>query len=102
MIVGAGRLARAIAVALADAGVSAITVVSRNGRLGPNSLSSSSKQQTAVAGYARRLSGGTIAVEPDIAVLVNATSLGMDDPRRQAAARSELVRVQTGRGRRGL
>jgi shikimate dehydrogenase len=79
MIVGTGRLARAIAVALADAGISAITVVSRNAAAGQQ-LVELIQQQTAATASHVDLAGSPITVDPEIAVLVNATSLGMHDP----------------------
>jgi shikimate dehydrogenase len=78
MIVGAGRVARAIAVALADAGISTITVASRTADSG-RTLVELIQEQTSVPATLVELSGSTIAVEPDIAVLVNATSLGMEN-----------------------
>jgi shikimate dehydrogenase len=79
MIVGAGRVARAIAVALMDAGVTNITVASRTAESGQK-LMGLIQEQTSVPASLVELTGGTIAVEPDVAVLVNATSLGMDEP----------------------
>jgi shikimate dehydrogenase len=79
MIVGAGRVARAIAVALAAAGVSTITVASRKAESG-RKLAELIQERTGVPATLVELGGGTIAVEPDVAVLINATSLGMEDP----------------------
>ena len=61
------------------------------------------QQHTAACGDARvDLTVAPIAVEPEIAVLVNATSLGTANAGREAAARSRLVRAEDGRRRRGL
>jgi shikimate dehydrogenase len=79
MIVGAGRVARAIAVAVATAGVSTITVASRNDESGRR-LVELLRERTGVPASLVELGGGMIAVEPDVAVLINATSLGMEDP----------------------
>ena len=79
MILGAGRLARAIAVALADAGIAAIVVASRQESAGQQ-LVDLIKQQTAANASFVALTGPAISLEPDVAVLVNATSLGMNNP----------------------
>lgn len=78
MVIGAGRLARAIAHAFADAGVAPITITSRNPTTGQK-LVESIRQQTAAAATFVPLSG-SVAIEPDTAVLVNATSLGSTKP----------------------
>ena len=79
MIVGAGRMAKAIAVALADAGIAAITVASRMAETGQQ-LVELIQQNSAAAATWVDLSGGPIAVDAEVAVVVNATSLGMSDP----------------------
>jgi shikimate dehydrogenase len=79
MIVGAGRLARAIAVALADAGCSAITVASRKKAAGQK-LIELIQQQPATTASLVDLSSGALAVGAEIDLLVNASSLGMIDP----------------------
>jgi shikimate dehydrogenase len=76
MIVGAGRLARAIAVALAAAGVSAITVASRKAAAGQQ-LVDLIENQTAASASLVDFSSGSFAIGPDVEVLINATSLGM-------------------------
>jgi shikimate dehydrogenase len=78
IVIGAGRIARAIALALADAGASAIIVASRKPAAGQR-LVELIQQQPSVASSWIDLSSGPVAIEPDIAVLVNATSLGMSD-----------------------
>ena len=79
VIVGAGRLARALAIALADAGISAITVASRKEAAGQQ-LVELIQGQTAAAATFVPLGGNSVALEPDTAVLVNATSLGAAKP----------------------
>ncbi|MEX2318162.1 MAG: shikimate dehydrogenase [Pirellulales bacterium] len=79
MIVGAGRLARAIAVALAEAGVAAITVVSRSEPAGKRLVELIQAQRATTASLVL-LGGGQQAIDADVAMLVNATSLGTDDP----------------------
>jgi shikimate dehydrogenase len=78
MIVGAGRLARAIAVALADAGVTSIAVASRAGDKGTQ-LVERIGQQTAASATLLPLTGALMPVDPETAVLVNATSLSSLD-----------------------
>jgi len=78
MIVGTGRLARAIAVALADAGVTNITVACRSGEKG-DQLVELIGQQTAASATLVPLSGAFVTVDPETAVLVNATSLSTLD-----------------------
>ena len=79
MIIGAGRLARAIAIALADAGVTAITVASRKETAGQQLVELIGQQTAATATFVP-LGGNSVAIEPDTAVLVNATSLGATKP----------------------
>jgi shikimate dehydrogenase len=78
MVVGSGRIARAIAVALADAGITAITVACRSAEKGGR-LVELVQQQTAASATLINLGGPLVAVEPEIAVLVNATSLSTLD-----------------------
>ena len=79
MVIGAGRLGRAIALALADAVMTGITVVSRNATAGQQ-LVELIQQQTAATSSFTPLSGEPIALEPESALLVNATSLGTANP----------------------
>ena len=79
MIVGAGRMARAAAVALADAGISAFTVASRDESAGQKLVQLIQPQTAAEASHVP-LAGAPVTIDPEIAVLVNATSLGMNDP----------------------
>jgi shikimate dehydrogenase len=73
MVIGSGRVARAIAMALADAGVKNISVASRSAEKG-NQLIELISQQTAASAAFIHLTGALVALEPDVAVLVNATS----------------------------
>jgi len=79
MVIGAGRLARAIALALAEAGVSTVTIVSRNAGAGQK-LADLIKEHTSVAATHVPLATTAISVEPETGVLVNATALGTDRP----------------------
>jgi shikimate dehydrogenase len=78
-VIGAGRIARAIAVALADAGIAAIEVASRKESAGQQ-LVERIQQQSAITATYIPLGGNSIAIEPETAVLVNATSLGTSKP----------------------
>jgi len=79
MLVGAGRLARAIAVALAEAGVAAITVACRDESAGSQLVDLIQSESTTTASLAV-LGDGRLAIEADVTVLINATSLGTNDP----------------------
>ncbi len=79
MILGAGRVARAIAIALADAGLTAITIASRKETAGQE-LVALVGQQSGVTATFVPLGGSSISIEADTAVVVNATSLGADKP----------------------
>lgn len=79
MIMGAGRLAKAIAIALADTGITAITVASRKEEAGRQLVELIGKETVATATFIP-LGGTSIAIEPDTAVVVNATSLGSSKP----------------------
>jgi shikimate dehydrogenase len=79
MVIGAGRIARAIGLALAGAGAEAIVVVSRNAPAGNKAVELIQQHASASASHVL-LTGAPIVVEPEIAVLVNATSLGMANP----------------------
>jgi shikimate dehydrogenase len=78
-IIGAGRLARAIAVALADAGIAAITVASRKETPGQQLVELIQNQTAAKAAFVS-IGANAVVVEPNTAVLVNATSLGSSNP----------------------
>jgi shikimate dehydrogenase len=78
-VIGSGRLARAIALALGDAGMSAVTVMSRNATAGQQ-LVELVGQQTATASSFVPFNEGPIGLDSETAVLVNATSLGTASP----------------------
>jgi shikimate dehydrogenase len=79
VILGAGRLARAIAIALVDAGVTSITVASRKEELGQKLVELIGQQSGATATFVP-FGGNSLALEPDTAILINATSLGSTNP----------------------
>jgi shikimate dehydrogenase len=79
VILGAGRVARAIAIALVDAGVTAITVASRKETAGQELVALVGQQSGATATFVP-LGGNSIAIDTDTAVVVNATSLGAIKP----------------------
>lgn len=78
-VVGAGRLARAIAVGLAQAGVVAITVASRSEAPG-RKLAELIQNDTPASASWIALGKTPITIAPEVAVLVNATSASTDDP----------------------
>ncbi len=95
MIVGAGRLARAIAAALVEAGVGAIAVVNRSEAHGQRLVESIQSQSPVAAKYAPWPSG-PLPIDAEIALLVNATSLSSEDPEAElpidpTSLRSHLV-----------
>lgn len=79
MVIGAGRLARVVALALAEAGMASIAVASRDAAAGQE-LVEHIQQQTAAASSLLPLGDSLIELEPETAVLVNATSLGSANP----------------------
>ncbi len=79
LVVGAGRLARALAGGLALAGVDAITVASRSEAPG-RKLAERLDDDTPASATWTELGKTPIAVGPEVAVLVNATSASTIDP----------------------
>jgi shikimate dehydrogenase len=79
VILGAGRIARAIAVALVDAGVTSITVASRKEDAGQKLVELIGQQSGATATFAP-LGGDSFTIEPETAILINATSQGSMNP----------------------
>jgi len=79
VVLGAGRLARVLATALAAAGVTSITVACRSagpgGRLVDLIQSGTSAEATLHV-----LDNSPLSIGSDVSILVNATSLGMTDP----------------------
>jgi shikimate dehydrogenase len=117
MVLGAGRLAWAIAVGLAQAGVTAITIASRTEASG-RELAERLQNDTPASASWIALGRTPVVVAPEVAVLVNATSastadamaplaldLGPADPRLVVAdvayntARTWLTRQATASGR---
>jgi shikimate dehydrogenase len=78
-IIGAGRLARVIAMALAAAGSTPITIASRNATDGQQLVETIQQQSSATAFYVA-LGSETQILNSDTALLVNATSLGSIKP----------------------
>jgi shikimate dehydrogenase len=78
-ILGAGRLARVIAMALAAAGSTPITIASRNATTGQQLVETIQQQTSATAMYVPLGSESNI-LNSDTAILVNATSLGSMKP----------------------
>lgn len=79
VVIGSGRVARAIAIALAEAGVVGITIVCRNAEAGQK-LADTVRQLTSVEATHAPLGAAAVAIEPEVGVLVNATSLGSEHP----------------------
>jgi shikimate dehydrogenase len=77
-IIGAGRLARSLALALAEAGAMPITVVGRNPTTGQQLAEMIQQQPAASASFVPL--AGSVTIDPDTAVLVSATSLGATKP----------------------
>lgn len=78
-ILGAGRIARVAAMALAEAGSTPITIASRNGTAGQQLVEAIQQETSAVASYVS-LGSETIAMPSDTTLLINATSLGSMKP----------------------
>ena len=78
MIIGAGRLARVVAVALADAGMTTIAVTSRKQDAGEKLVAFINSETGATATFVPL--GQSVAVDGDIAAIVDATSLGAANP----------------------
>lgn len=78
MILGSGRLARVAAMEFASAGIAAITIASRNATSGQELADAIQRQTKATTTFVPLTS--TVSIEPDTAVLINATSLGSTKP----------------------
>jgi shikimate dehydrogenase len=96
MILGAGRLARAIAVSLGRAGAATITVACRSREAGDRLIALIESNAPASASLVTFGDKDTIKIEADTSLLVNATSLGTVDP--NAALPLEVA----GTGSRGV
>jgi shikimate dehydrogenase len=78
LIIGAGRLARVIALELAGAGASGITVTSRDPTSGQQLVEAIQRQSSAAPTFLPLT--GKVAVDADVDLMVNATSLGSATP----------------------
>jgi shikimate dehydrogenase len=78
-IIGAGRMARVAALALAGAGSTPITITSRNPTAGQQLVEAIQQQSPAAATFVQ-LGGGANPIHADTALLLNATSLGSAKP----------------------
>jgi shikimate dehydrogenase len=78
-IIGSGRLARVVALALADGGVQSITVVARKADSGEQ-LAKLITQHTAATATSVVLAGTPVAIPAETELLVNATSLSTANP----------------------
>jgi shikimate dehydrogenase len=79
MIIGTGRVARAIALALAEAGINGVTAVSRNAAAGDKLVELLRRHTSAEASHVP-MTATNIPIDAETAVLVNATTLGTDRP----------------------
>jgi shikimate dehydrogenase len=94
MVVGAGRLARAIALALGDAGMSTIAVASRNQAAGQKLVDFIQHETSATSNFVP-LGDGLVELEPETSVLVNATSLGSGDPHARLPLKTDALGPKT-------
>jgi shikimate dehydrogenase len=94
MIVGSGRLARVIAVALAEAGVASLTVASRSPESGRRLVDFIASETAAAVALMEFSEREPIKIAGDVSLLVNASSLSTADP--EAALPIELAGQPTG------
>jgi shikimate dehydrogenase len=80
MVIGSGRLARVIAVALAQAGVASITVASRSPESGQRLVAFIEGETSAAASLVEYSDREPIKIAGDVRLLVNASSLSTADP----------------------
>jgi shikimate dehydrogenase len=78
-VIGAGRVARSIALALAEAGMSAVTIASRDAAAGERVVEMLRQHTSATATY-EPLTTSSLPIDAETAVLVNATALGTERP----------------------
>jgi shikimate dehydrogenase len=78
-IIGSGRMARVIALALADAGVKSLTVVARNAGAGQQLAKLIGEQSPATASFVL-LAGKPVALPAETDLLINATSVSTTNP----------------------
>ncbi len=80
IVIGSGRLARVIAVALAQAGVASITVASRSPESGQRLVTFIENETSAAASLMEFSEREPIKIAGDVSLLVNASSLSTADP----------------------
>jgi shikimate dehydrogenase len=80
MVVGSGRLARVLAVALAQAGVTSIAVASRSPESGQRLVSFLESETAAKASLVEYSERDPIKIAADVTLLVNASSLSTSKP----------------------
>jgi len=80
MLIGSGRLARVIAVAIAQAGVASITVASRSPESGQRLVAFIETETPAAASLVEFSDREPIKIAGDVTLLVNASSLSTADP----------------------
>lgn len=80
MIIGAGRLARAITVALAQAGVASIAVAARTADAAQRLVDVIQSETSAAASLVEFGDQKPIKIPADVMLLINATSLSTSDP----------------------
>jgi shikimate dehydrogenase len=80
MVIGSGRLARVLAVALAQAGASSIAVASRSPESGQRLVSCLESETSAKASLIEYSERDPIKIAADVGLLVNASSLSTANP----------------------
>ena len=88
-MIGSGRLARVLAVGLAQAGVASITVASRSPESGQRLVTFIGNETPAAAALMEFSEREPIKIASDVSLLVNASSLSTADP--EAALPIELA-----------
>ncbi len=89
IVIGAGRMARVLAIALAQAGVKSIAIASRSPESGQRLVTLIEAETAATASLIEFSEREPIKITSDKTLLVNASSLGTDDP--QATLPIELA-----------
>ncbi|MCC7474737.1 MAG: shikimate dehydrogenase [Pirellulales bacterium] len=84
-VLGSGRMARVIAIALANAGCSQVTIAARNSSAGQQLVETLRQVFPGTSSFNFLPLGGTGIVDADSALLVNATSLGSTKPEAKLA-----------------
>jgi shikimate dehydrogenase len=91
VILGAGGAARAVAVELALAGAAAITIVNRSSERGQSLVEALSTKTTAAATFLEWQ--GEFRLPESATVLINATSIGLNDPNGRVPIAAETLRA---------